>query len=387
MNRRQWIMLSGATAALQPGWSPVRGAAKPGSDESVGTAPDKLLLKDYRPRSIYKVPITEVKKARFPVIDVHSHAEWVRSPEHLEEIVKLMDAAGVERTVMFVRTGSPEKFAAARGVFAKHPDRFDLWCGFELGGHKEPGFAAKAVRALEDCRRLGALGVGEIGDKGEGIWSSGKGSGLHVDDDRMSPLYDKCAQLGMPINIHVSDPIWSYESMDNTNDGLMNCYTWRITVKPGVLGHDELIGTLERAVHRHPKTTFIACHIANLEYDLARLGGILDRNPNLSVDLGARCGELSPIPRAAARFFGKYPDRVLYGTDMGYHQLILSATFRILETADEHFYVRDAIVHATTGGFDYHWPLYGLDLPDDILRKVYADNARRIFQQARDNAA
>ena len=195
----------------------------------------------------------------------------------------------------------------------------------------------------------------------------------------MDPLWDKCGQLGMPVNIHVSDPIWSYQPMDRTNDGLMNGYTWMIRVYPSLLGHNELIESLERAVAKHPKTIFIACHLMNLDYDLTRLGQILDRNPNLYGDISARFSELAPIPRFVAQFIEKYQDRVLYGTDIGYSERMFSTTFRILETHDEHFYVHDL--------FDYHWPLYGFGLPEDVLEKVYGANARKVFQKARGNAA
>ena len=385
MNRREWMILSAAAAGMPPGSGRAQQAQSPAN--SSPTSPDKLLLKDYRPRSIYKVPRNEVIKAKFPAIDVHQHAEWVGSPERLEEMVKLMDEAGIEKSVMFIRTGSPEKFSTLSKVFSKYPDRFDLWCGFDLSGCDRPGFGPNAAKALEECHRLGAVGVGEIGDKGTGIWGAPKGSGLHPDDPRLDSLYDQCARLGMPINMHVSDPIWSYEPMDNTNDGLMNCYTWRITLGPGVLGHDQLIASLERAVTKHPKTTFIACHIANLEYDLTRLGGMLDRSPNLYVDLGARFAEMSPIARFASQFIGQYPDRVLYGTDMHYCRAMFRATFRILETLDEHFYEWDPELQSTTGAFAYHWPLYGLGLQDDVLEKVYGANARKVFRTARHNLA
>jgi len=385
MNRREWMMLSAAAAGVPPGTA--RAQQAPGPADSSPTSPERLLLKDYRPRSIYKIPKTKVNKAKYPAIDVHFHAEWVRSPEHLDEMIELMDEAGIAKTITFVRTGSPEKFAAMSQLLTKYPERFDLWCGFDLSGCDQPGFGPSAVKALQECHRLGAVGVGEIGDKGTGIWGAPKGSALHPDDSRMDPLYDQCARLGMPINMHVSDPIWAYEPMDNTNDGLMNCYTWRITVGPGVLGHNELIESLEGAVKKHPRTTFIACHIANLEYDLTRLGQMLDRNPNLYVDLGARFGEMSPIARFAGQFIQRYSTRVLYGTDMAYTRPMFRTTFRILETLDEHFYEWDPELQSTTGGFGYHWPLYGLGLPDDVLKKVYGDNARKVFQIARENAA
>jgi predicted TIM-barrel fold metal-dependent hydrolase len=386
-------MLSGGAAAMRQGVAQAQQAASPDPSGIVQVTPDKLLLKDYRPRSIYKVPRTEVHRAKYPVTDVHSHAEWVRSPEQLGEMVKTMDEANVEKAVMFIRPGIPEKFSEAGRMFSKYPGRFDLWCGFDLTGFAQPGFGPNAVKALEQCHRLGALGVGEIHDKGRGFGGRGGPgrngqpqrpvAGMHPDDSRMDAIYHKCAELGMPINVHVSDPIWSYQPMDNTNDGLMNGYTWTIKPEPGVMGHDELIESLERAVHKHPKTVFVACHLANLDYDLTRLGQMFDRNPNLYADIGARFGETAPIPRFVSRFFQKYPDRVLYGTDMAYNPQMLRVTFRILETLDEHFYVREPEVQSTTGGFDYHWPLYGFGLPDDVLKKVYRENARNMYQRAR----
>jgi len=412
MNRRQWMMLSGAVAAAARAGSaqtPPASAAQAEPD-----TPDKFLLKDYRPESIYKVPRTEVNQAKYPVIDVHCHG--ARPPEQLDEMVKLMDSVGVEKTVIFTGATTAERFGQARQLYARYPTRFDLWCSFDLAGADQPGFGPNAVKALEECHRLGALGVGEISDKGRGFASGfggagragrsgaanapaglalgpagypGRGSGFsppstapagpHADDPRMDPLWERCAQLGMPVNIHVSDPIWSYQPMDRANDGLMNGYTWMIKVTPGMLGHNELIESLERAVSSHPKTVFIACHLMNLDYDLTRLGQILDRNPNLYADVSARFGELAPIPRFVARFIGQYQDRVLYGTDMGYNRRMFSTTFRILETADEHFYAHDL--------FNYHWPLYGFGLPDGVLKKVYGDNARKVFERARANAA
>jgi hypothetical protein len=312
-----------------------------------------------------------------------------------------MDAAGIEKAVIFTGTNSAEKFAEVRRTYAKYPGRFDLWCGFDFTGADQPGFGPNAVKALEACHHEGATGVGEISDKGWGyramtprVGRGGAGSGgpgprpaptsagPHPDDPRMDSLWDKCAQLGMPINIHMSDPIWSYEPMDNTNDGYMNGYTWRIDDKvPGILGHNGLLESLERTLEKHRKTVFIACHLANLDYDLTRLGQMFDRHPNLYADISARFAETAPIPRFVNQFFRKYPDRVLYGTDMPYTQRMFSTTFRILESNDEHFYERDLYFN-----FDYHWPLHGIGLPDALLKKVYRENALKAFAQARKNA-
>jgi len=393
MNRRQWMMLSGTAATARPGipQAPVPTAGGP-------QTPDKVLLKEYRPKSIYRIPKTDIKKAKYPIIDVHCHG--ARPVGQLGEWVKTMDAAGVEKAVIFTGANSGERFSEVRQVYAKYPGRFELWCGFDLSGSGEPGFGPNAVKALEECHRLGAAGVGEVSDKGWGFasrpagaarGSDGAGGGAqsrgtaprtagpHADDPRMDALWDKCAQLGMPVNIHVSDPIWAYEPMDNTNDGLMNGYTWRIDDKqPGILGHNGLIESLERACQKHRKTVFIACHLANLDYDLTRLGQLFDRHSNLYADISARFAETAPIPRFVNQFLRKYPDRVLYGTDMPYTQRIFSTTFRILESNDEHFYERDLYFN-----FDYHWPMHGFGLTDALLKKIYRENALKAFKQAR----
>ncbi|HEV2354073.1 MAG TPA: amidohydrolase family protein, partial [Puia sp.] len=201
------------------------------------------------------------------------------------------------------------------------------------------------------------------------------GYGLHIDDPRMKPLLAKCAELRMPVSIHVAEDAWMYLPPDSTNDGLMNAATWKVdmTVK-GKLGHDQLIRTLENAVRDNPRTIFIACHLANCCSDLSVLGRLLDTYPNLYADIAARYGEIAPVPRYASAFIEKYSDRLVYGTDMGISARMYRTTFRILETPDEHFYARWLL--------NYHWPLYGLNLPAATLKKLYHDNAARLLEQA-----
>ena len=143
--------------------------------------------------------------------------------------------------------------------------------------------------------------------------------------------------------------------------------------KKGLLNHAQLIGTLENVVSKNPKTTFIACHLANCEYDLEILGSLFRKYSNLYADIGARFGETAPIPRYMNSFCEKYQDRILYGTDMGFEPSMYSVTFRILETNDEHFYETDL--------FGYHWALHGFGLKDNVLKKIYGDNARRILMK------
>ena len=336
---------------------------------------DKLLLKNYRPRSIYNIPVSRVSKAKYPVIDMHTHA-YAKTAQELAQWVKTMDQTGIEKSIILsYATGAA--FDSIYAAYKKYPNRFEVWCGFDYTGNDQPGWPEKAVRELERCYRAGARGVGELGDKGLGEFYSKPtpGYGLHIDDARMKPLLQKCAALKMPISIHVAEPYWMYEPMDSTNDGLMNAYTWRIDKsKAGLLGHAQLIKTLENAVRDNPKTTFIACHFANCEHDLTILGGLLDKFPNLYADIPARYGETTPIPRFMAAFYKKYQDRLLYGTDMGMNAGMYATTFRILEIFDEHFDEHNQ--------FSYHWPCNGFGLDDKILQKVYRQNALRILSKS-----
>jgi len=336
-------------------------------------SPETILLKDYRPVSIYKVPVTNIQKAKYPIIDMHSHP-YAKTAQEIDTWVRNMDEVGVEKTTILTMTTGSE-FDEIRTKYSKHPDRFEMWCGIDFTGYDKPGFGPKAIKELERCYDLGARGVGEIHDKGKGL-RSGKSNatGMHPDDERMDAFWDKCGELGMPVSLHVADPIWMYQKMDKHNDGLMNAHYWRLDNQPGIVDLSGMIDLLERTLARHRNTTFVACHFANLDYDLARLGEVLDRNPNLHADISARYAETAPIPRFAAQFYQKYADRLVYGTDMGFDQPMYRITFRILESWDEHFY--------ETEQFSYHWSLNGLGLSDSILKQVYRDNAAKLLQRS-----
>lgn len=342
------------------------------SDKKNNNNPEALLLKDYQPRSIYKIPQTEIMKASFLIIDIHSHP-YAQDPDEIDQWVKNMDSANIEKTVILTMAVGAE-FDSIYHLYAKYPDRFELWCGFDYSGYDKPGFGPAAVAELERCVKVGAKGVGELGDKGKGLfYCKTKAHGMHLDDPRMDPLLEKCADLELPVSIHVADPQWMYKSMDRHNDGLMNAYEWRLDNQPDIVNHAGMIDILESAVKRHPRTTFVACHFANCSYDLSKLGELLDTYPNLYADISARYAETAPIPRFTGAFYKKYQDRLLYGTDMGFDLEMYRITFRILETEDEHFYETDQ--------FGYHWALNGFGLSKNILEKVYRTNALKLIQR------
>jgi predicted TIM-barrel fold metal-dependent hydrolase len=331
--------------------------------------PEDILLKDFRPVSIYHVAVTKINKAKYPVIDMHTHP-YPKNSKQLDEWVSIMDSAGIEKSIVLTYSYGPA-FDSLLRVFSKYPERFELWCGIDYTGYNNPGFPERAVKELERCYNAGARGVGEEGDKGKGLfYSKPPAWGMHPDDSRLDPVWEKCADLEMPVNIHVADPKWMYEKMDSTNDGLMNSYTWKVDLDSGVVDHSGMIRILENTVKKHPRTTFIACHLANCCYNLGIIGNLLNTYPNLNIDIAARYSELAGIPRAAKEFLTRYQDRVLYGTDMGISLDMYRVTFRILETEDEHFYNHEH--------FSYHWPLYAFGLPDAVLAKLYQSNALRI---------
>lgn len=353
---------------------------KPAPLGDIPGSPENILLQDYRPVSLFKSAESNITRAKFPVIDVHTHA-W--SPQtDLNSLVQRMQAANVEKSIVLsFETGAA--FDALVHQFSPFKPYFDLWCGFDYTGYDQPGsnWVDHALAELERCHRAGARGVGELGDKGLGEYYSRPtpGYGMHINDQRLQPLFDRCGQLSMPVSIHVADPIWMYEPMDAHNDGLMNAYNWRIDTKNDqLLGYDDLLDSLEAVAMNHPKTIFIACHLANTTHDLNRLGKMLDNCPNLYADISSRLKEIGTVPRYAAAFLTKYQDRLFFGSDLGYDpakaldyaDTIYAMSFRLLESADDHIYN-----HAFS---KFHWPLYGLDLPEPVLRKLYRDNFLRV---------
>jgi uncharacterized protein len=361
-----WVAAPVLSSTAQPESQPHSSEASNAGDSS----PTTILLKDYRPIPLYKIPVTGIERAKFPIIDMHSHP-YAKTPQQIDEWVKNMDEVGVKKTIILTMTTGKE-FDAISREYSRHGDHFEMWCGLDFTAYNQPGFAPAAIKELERCRDVGARGVGEIHDKGKGL-RSGKSSapGMHPDDPRMDALWEKCGELGLMVSLHVADPIWMYQKMDRHNDGLMNAYYWRLDNQPNIVNLPGMIDILERTVQKHRKTIFIACHFANLDYDLERLGHLFDNHPNLYADISARYAETATIPRFTAQFYSQYADRLLYGTDMGFDKAMYGTTFRILESLDEHFYEIEQ--------FGYHWSLNGLGLRDTVLEKIYHENASKLL--------
>lgn len=361
------ILAVGAMAVASTACHNVQNEVKPDADFAA-----ELKLADYRPVSVFKIPVSDIRQASFPVIDMHSHS-YLHSVEELEQWVRNMDENNIEKIVIHTGTYG-EEFDALYDLYKGVSDRFELWCGIDMSSWGTPDFPAKAVAELERCWKKGAKGVGELSDKGLGekLSRKVKEPGLHLNDDLLVPIFSKCAELGMPVNCHIGDPVWMYEDIDEHNDGYMNASKWKIDMsQPGILDLYELVATMEETCVKNPQTTFIACHFMNIGHDYDYLGQVLDRHPNLYIDNSARHLESSATPRATKKFYEKYADRIVFGTDNNPSPTMYRLQWRILESEDEHFYSPSQI---------YHWPLHGIGLEKDVLEKIYRINAQKIMR-------
>jgi predicted TIM-barrel fold metal-dependent hydrolase len=358
-----------------PKWREVKYGKWKGPGVPDGPGPmDTVLLKDYAPTSSVVAKETFVPQARFPVIDVHVHNYPGRSTgkppkEALAEWVRTQEEVGIETSVLLTGATGSEFESLVKMYLEPYPDRFQLFCGVDGTGIDLPDYPQRAVEELERCHRLGARGVGEISDKGFGITRDPKlapDKRLHHDDPRLDPFWNKCAELNLPVNVHIADHPSSWQPPDVFQERTPVFQQFNQYNDEG-LNYDELLEVLPRLLERHPKTSIIACHLANLGNDLERLSRMLDQYPNLNLDISARDYEVGRQPRAAAKFLAKYSDRVLFGTDMGMDKEMYQSWWRLLESADEHMIGR------------VWWRYYGLELPQSVLEELYQGNAKRIL--------
>ena len=342
-------------------------AATPQNQDPV----DQLQLKDYEPVSVFQLEEHKPTAAKFSVIDMHSHP-YRDDEAGIRAWVKTLEENNIEKVIIHTKAFG-EEFDRLYDLYKGISDKFEIWCGFDMTKWDQPEFPACAIAELERCYAKGAAGVGELIDKGMGERISGKVKepGLHFNDPKFDALFEKCGELGLPVSIHSGDPIWMYEPIDAHNDGLMNAKHWRIDLsEPGILDLDGVVNAFLECVERHPNTTFIACHLLNYNHDYARLSEIMDSHPKLWLDISARHQETCVTPRATKRFYEKYQDRLLFGTDNDPDPSMYRAQWRILETEDEHFYLDEQ---------SYHWPMQGIGLSDEVLKKIYHDNAVRLL--------
>jgi uncharacterized protein len=336
--------------------------------------PPSMTLEDYEPRSMLVTTETAVRRAKFPFVDIHGHQDLSMPDAQLASLVAQMDHMGL-RTMNNLSGGSGASLKAqVQNVRARYPGRFTVFANIDWGRINEPNFARNAADQLErDVKDGGAVGLKIFKNLGmDTYWADG--SRVRTDDPRLAPIWNKCGELGIPVLIHTAEPPAFFLPVDRHNERYLELTQYPQRTRPPnkYPPFDSLIAEQHRMFKRHAKTTFISAHLSWLGQDLARLGRTLDSIPNMNVEVAAALYEIGRQPRAGRAFFMKYQDRILMGKDTFGGEEEYAVYFRIFESSDEYFpwYRRR---HA-------FWGMYGLGLPDEVLRKVYYRNALRIVK-------
>lgn len=328
-----------------------------------------LRLSDFQPRPMLRAEVHEVTKPQFPVIDYHNHLD----AQEPGDVLRVMDECGVERIVNITMRVGDEALAMIDRFHKAAPDRFYTIAWMDWTDLHVPGFFQRTVERLERMVERGACGIKVWKDLGTSLRDT-NGELLRVDDERLAPMFDKAAELGVPVMFHIADPDAFFVPIDQFNERYEELAAhpeW--SFYPSHFSKPELLAQRDRVFVRHPKTKFVAAHVAERPENLHYVGELLDRNPNLVVDIGARSAELGRQPYTARSFFLKYADRILFGTDLVPEVEMYRLHYRFLETADEYF---DYPSHASRQG---RWQIYGLYLPTEVLHKVYRDNALKLL--------
>jgi len=397
INRRRWLygigMLAGASRRI--GWA-AETLAEPEEKK-----PAPLELSQYEPKSMLQVHETHVERSKFPLIDFHTHISVsaksekgvALSPERHylgtpQELLSVMDRKNIKTMVNL--TGGYEKglVEAVQKYDRAYPGRFLTFTEPSYSHFKEANYPKLQADAIEQAHRNGARGLKILKTLGLYLRENiNSGTLAKIDDPRFDPTWDACGQLNMPVAIHISDPVAFFTPTDRFNERfeeLNNHPDWSF------YDHDfptnaELLGARNRVMEKHPKTIFVTLHFGNFSENLQNVAENLDRYPNMYVDMAARIGELGRQPYTSKKFFDKYQDRILFATDATPHgdefpqqvfnDKLYEIYYRFLETDDEYFDYAPAKVPPQG-----RWQIYGIQLPDAILQKVYHDNAARLLR-------
>ena len=338
-----------------------------------------LLLKDFAPKSMLHVAVHETPRAKFPVIDIHNH---VNDPGgvHTEEIppaevVRRMDAANVQKIVILTGMWGDKLQSVIDKMVKPYPDRFVVFTQFDWSKIDDPNFSAEMVAQLDDAVKRGARGLKVLKDLGLGVHDR-SGKLIAIDDPRLDPVWEECGRLHIPVAIHSTDPEAFFLPLDRFNERYEELITnpsWGF-YGPQFPSKEALLAQRNHVFEKHPNTTFIALHVANWPEKLDLVSSWLDKYPNMYVEFGQRQAELGRQPRRARKFFIDYQDRILFGTDSMPEEPMYANYFRWLETADEYF---PYYGYPAQG----RWEIYGMELPDSVLEKVYHKNADKILGQ------
>jgi predicted TIM-barrel fold metal-dependent hydrolase len=309
-----------------------------------------------------------VPRAKFPVIDIHSHQPTPISAEQFDRVAAGMDANNIRLLVnLSGGTGEQLRRGLAAITASPHRARMVLFANVDFSGAGTPGWSSRAAAQLEADIKAGARGLKIFKDLGLRLRKA-DGSRLRVDDPELDPVWEVCGRLGVPLLIHTAEPQEFFEAIDFKNERWHELALYRDRRYPAgeFPRFEELLAERDRMFRKHPKTRFIAAHFGYRANDLAKAQAMLDEMPNVHLEVAAILAELGRQPRAAHAFFVKNQDRILFGKD-SFQPDEFPYYWRTFETADEYFdYYRD-----------YHafWKLYGMALPDTVLTKLYYKNA------------
>lgn len=328
-----------------------------------------LPLSEFQPKSMVVSEEHHLERARFPVIDYHNHLDSVEP----RDVLRVMDACGIEKIVNITMKTGEDALRMIDKFHAVDAYRFATIGWMDWSDVVEPDFVARTLQRLEVLVERGAVGIKFWKDLGLSVRDA-RGELLRVDDEQLAPVFDKAAELGIPVMFHTGDPDAFFLPIDPQNERYEE-----LAAHPDWGFHgsqyskQELLDQRDRVIARHPKTTFVAAHVAESGENLARANRLLETYANVYIDISARASELGRQPYSARELFLKFPDRILFGSDLLPEESMYRLYFRFLETADEYF---EYPSHASRQG---RWNIYGLHLPDEVLRKVYRENALRLL--------
>ncbi|RZV65392.1 MAG: amidohydrolase [Flavobacteriaceae bacterium] len=336
---------------------------------SISLTAQDLTFEEYNPKSTLVVPGDSIKVAKFPFIDVHGHQRRM-SNQDLSPVIAAMDTLNMAIMVNLSGRTGEELQKSVKNIADHYPNRFVVFANINFEGAGAEGWIEETVQQLEQDVKNGARGLKVY--KSLGLRNKDfEGKRLAIDDPRLDPIWAKCGELGIPVLIHAADPKSFWDDFDGDNERWLELKTHprrkRDATNP--VPWEQIIQEQHNMFKNHPKTTYINAHMGWFANDLGKLGDLLDDMPNMNVGIGAIIAELGRQPRFAKKFFIKYQDRILFGKD-SWKPNEFPTYFRVLESADEYF-----PYHKKYHAF---WAMYGLDLHDDVLKKVYYKNALRI---------
>jgi predicted TIM-barrel fold metal-dependent hydrolase len=324
-----------------------------------------LNLSDFKPRSMLRVAEHQLDRPKFPAIDFHNHIDGMDPAD----VLRVMDACAIEHLVNITMKPGTDGMESPTRLRQASPERFSTIAWMDWRDLGEDGFFDRSVRRLEQCIAAGAIGMKVWKDLGLRLRDR-DGSLLRIDDPRLDPLFARAAALGAFIMFHTADPAAFFLPTDAENERFEELSAhpdW--SFYGSAFSREELLAQRNRVFARHPKTQFVAAHMGEQPEDLAAVAALLETYPNVQLDMSARVAELGRQPFTARRFFLRFADRILFGSDLLPEEAMYRAHYRFFETEDEFF---EYPSHASRQG---RWQIYGLALPDEVLERIYRGNA------------